>query len=758
MVRHQLLGGVALFLFAGTFPLSAAARTGDNAPETDEPQEIVVYGVGETRQVQTLTAADIAITVPGTSPMKVLEKLPSVSYQSANALGTNEWSTRIAVRSFSQNQLGFTLDGVPLGDMSYSNFNGLHISRAIASENIGQSVLAQGSGALDTASSSNLGGTLQFFSITPKDTLGGTLEGSYGSENAYRLFGRLETGDIGGGIKGYISGSWLDAPKWKGQGKQEAWSINSKLVVPLGERGKISAFVNYSDFKDDDYMDTSLRLVKKYGWNWDYIRNDYPTALAIATNLQRGVYCANYAGYSQTICGDDTYYNGYGLRKDLLVGANIDFEFDDVVSIKLVPYYHNNRGTGTWWTPYVATPGGARLSIRSTSYDIERGGLTGALTIRLGDHELQGGGWYEHNAYSLTRAFFPLAASSTSSIDDRQWPKNPFFIDYKYNDTIDTYQYFIQDTWQVTPDFKINVGFKGLDVRIDNRLDPISQGSRASRDTTGILKSRDMFIPQIGLNYQLSGSVETFLSYTENMRAFTIEPFQTNRAAFQAIRGVLKPETSWTLEGGLRFNLTNFDGSIAGYHVKFDNRLLSVQPCQIVEGCPSVLSNVGSVTANGIEFAGTYRLTRALSLYGAYAYTDAQYDDDILSGRLWATRGKAVVNMPKHLLNGEVAYDDGSVIARVAVNYQSKRYYTYTNDNSVPGRALVDLALGYRFSKEGSLLEGLEIQGNVTNLFDKKYIGTVGQNGYTFSDPNGTLQSMLVGAPRQVFISVRKRF
>ena len=76
----------------------------------------------------------------------------------------------------------------------------------------------------------------------------------------------------------------------------------------------------------------------------------------------------------------------------------------------------------------------------------------------------------------------------------------------------------------------------------------------------------------------------------------------------------------------------------------------------------------------------------------------------------------------------------------------------------VPGRALVDLALGYRFSKEGSLLEGLEIQGNVTNLFDKKYIGTVGQNGYTFSDPNGTLQSMLVGAPRQVFISVRKRF
>ena len=37
----------------------------------------------------------------------------------------------INIRGFNQNQLGFTLDGVPLGDMSYGNTNGLHISRAI---------------------------------------------------------------------------------------------------------------------------------------------------------------------------------------------------------------------------------------------------------------------------------------------------------------------------------------------------------------------------------------------------------------------------------------------------------------------------------------------------------------------------------------------------------------------------------------------------------------------------------------------------
>ncbi|ABQ70963.1 TonB-dependent receptor [Rhizorhabdus wittichii RW1] len=753
MNKGQLLTSVAAFAFLGMWAMPAAAQTPASS-ETDDA-EIVVFGKGETRQVQTVTAVDIAVATPGTSPLKVLEKLPGVSFQSANALGSNEWSSRISIRGFNQNQLGFTLDGVPLGDMSYHNFNGLHISRAIASENIGRTTLAQGSGALSTASSSNLGGTVQFFSKAPSPDFGLDGEVSYGSENAYRLFGRLETGDLGNGIMGYVSGSWLDAPKWKGQGKQEAWSINSKLVVPLGERGQVAAFVNYSDFKDDDYMDMSLSLIRKYGWNWDYIRNDYPTAMAIATNLQNGVYCANYAGYSQQICGDDTYYDAYGLRKDFLAGANIDYELADAVTLKLTPYYHRHRGISTWFTPYTPTPGGSPMSVRGATYAINRGGATGSLSFTFGDHQLEIGGWYEYNRYRAGRPYFPLAASNVASIGKREWPKNPFASDYSYNFKIKTYQYFIQDTWNLTPELKMNYGFKGIRNTVINEYNPANS---PNRDTSGLLRAKDMFIPQIGVNYAVSRAFELFASYTENMRAFTTEPFLTSRAGFLAVKDVIKPETSWTLEGGLRFHLRNFEGSIAGYHVKFDDRLLSVQPCAIIIGCPSILSNVGSVTTNGIEMAGTYRLTRALSLYGAYAYTDAQYDDDILSGVLYATKNKTVVNTPKHLINGEIAYDDGALFGRISANYQSKRYYTYINDNSVKGRALVDLSAGYRFPEGGGLLDGLELQANVTNLFDKKYISTVGQTALKFSDPGGNVQSMLVGTPRQVFLSLRKHF
>ena len=79
----------------------------------------------------------------------------------------HEGALRISVRGFNQNQLGFTLDDVPLGDMSYGNLNGLHISRAIIDEDMGRITLSQGTGSLETASTSNLGGTVQVFSGDP---------------------------------------------------------------------------------------------------------------------------------------------------------------------------------------------------------------------------------------------------------------------------------------------------------------------------------------------------------------------------------------------------------------------------------------------------------------------------------------------------------------------------------------------------------------------------------------------------------------
>jgi len=145
---------VVLLATSAALPQLAHAAEADAASANDDTSEIVVFGQGQTRQVQEVKAADIQILAPGTSPIRAIEKLPSVNIQSADPFGAYEWSTRVTIRGFNQNQLGFTLDGIPLGDMTYGNHNGLHISRAVSGDNIGRTLVSQGSGSIDTATCS----------------------------------------------------------------------------------------------------------------------------------------------------------------------------------------------------------------------------------------------------------------------------------------------------------------------------------------------------------------------------------------------------------------------------------------------------------------------------------------------------------------------------------------------------------------------------------------------------------------------------
>ncbi len=71
----------------------------------------------------------------------------------------------------------------------------------------------------------------------------------------------------------------------------------------------------------------------------------------------------------------------------------------------------------------------------------------------------------------------------------------------------------------------------------------------------------------------------------------------------------------------------------------------------------------------------------------------------------------------------------------------------------MPSSTISDLSVGYRFTSVGTTL-----QLNVTNLSDEKYISTIGSNGFVNSDPTNSNQTILTGAPRQVFVSVKKTF
>jgi iron complex outermembrane receptor protein len=761
---HQFFARALLLASAAAVP-AYAQSTPAVGEVADDAETITVFGQGSTRQVSEIGADEIRLLAPGSSPFKAIERLPGVNFQSADPFGAYEWSTRITIRGFNQNQLGFTLDGIPLGDMSYGNTNGLHVSRAIIADNIGVTRVSQGAGALSTASTSNLGGTVEFISRDPATDAGLAANGTYGAEDTVRLFGRVDSGSFGI-FRGSLSYALLDAGKWKGQGRQVQHQVNARLVADLSDSTKITAFVNYSDRRENDYQDLSLDMIDRLGLGWDNFAPDWATAVRVAQIAQNrgdvGGPPSNPAAgtvYPAPIATvDDAYFDASGLRQDWIAGIRLEAQLASNLNVSVHPYYHSNGGQGIWFTPYVATPGGAPISIRTTEYDIERFGVVFDTNLTLGAHAISAGFWAENNDFIQGRRFYGLDNAAAPSRRSRAFQTDPFFTQWRMDFTTETLQIYLQDQWSISDAFTLTFGFKGQSVSNASRED-VRTGANPA---VGNISSSDWFLPQAGVVYRINDTNELFANYTENRRAFTSSatggPFSTTQVGFDAIRNTLRPETSTTIEGGLRFGDGALRGVAAAYYVDFSNRLLALPAGAGIIGNPSVLQNVGSVRSLGLELGLSYLLMDDLTLFGSYSFNRSTYRDDVVNpaGTVVADiSGKTVVDAPENIVQLDVAYDpETGVFGRAGLSYMSKRYFTFTNDRSVGSRALVDASVGWRFGGEG-VLKGLAIQASVTNLFDEAYVATIGSNGFGNSGDN---QTLLAGAPRQWFLTLRKDF
>ncbi|WP_030541057.1 TonB-dependent receptor [Sphingobium sp. DC-2] len=766
----------ALLLASTAIILPAVPAFAEELPsaETDatESANIVVFGRGETRQVQEIQSQDIVTLTPGTNPLKAIEKLPSVNFQSSDPFGAYEWSQRVTIRSFSQNQLGFTFDGIPLGDMSYGNHNGLHITRAISSENIGSVRVSQGAGSIGTQATNALGGTVETFSADPADyltngNLGAQGNLTYGSNETWRAFARLALGTRDG-IRGYASYGYGSTDKFRGEGVQDQHMGNAKVVIPVGDV-TVDGWLSYSDRRENDYQDMSKAMIARLGWDWDNTFPDYARAIDYASRLNDVDLVSNSGGspfpdglfdysgapvaggqvYPGNVTGpDDAYYDAAGLRKDWLGAIGLSAPLGEQASLKIKGYYHHNKGMGLWATPYQPSPNGVPMSVRTTEYEMDRIGVFGSVDFALGIQNFTVGGWYENNQFNQARRFYAFASRTDPGLSFRDYPKNPFATQWEFDFTTDTVQYHVQDRIDLGM-VTINLGWKGF--KVTNKAEAGVQATFPE----GKIKVEDWFQPHAGVAFELSPEAEVFAGFTQATRAFasatTAGPFSTNQLGFDAIRDDLKPEQSDTYELGLRYHNSVFNGVIGAYLVNFRNRLLSVQVGSPIQGFAAALQNVGKVRSIGIEAAGTLQLGGGFSLFGSYSYTDATYRDDVVdaSGAVAPIEGKTVVDSPRHLARGEINYEREGAFGRIGVNYMSRRYYTYTNDQSVPGRVIVDATVGYRFT------DRLELQLNATNLLDKRYISTVGSGGFSNS---GDGQTLLIGAPSQFFATIKAGF
>jgi iron complex outermembrane receptor protein len=789
------------------------AQTGDLDEETQakffNTESVVVTAPGEFRVEQELTAPVLLEEAPGTSPIESLAKLPSVNFQAADPYGSYEWAVRISVRGFNQNQLGFTLDDIPLGDMSYGNWNGLHISRAITDENIGRILLSQGTGALETASTSDLGGTIQFYSADPSDKRSVTVNQSFGSWSAYRTFARYESGLLPNHTKFYLTGAYNLSDKWRGHGDigQNYWQLNGKLVHYVGESGVLTIYADLSDRREVDYQDVNKIWAKKLGYSWDNYGNwaqtvqaGFATEAAYAsTNNQT---CGT-SGVSSSVYGfpspvstldaaydpcDAAYYGGSGLRKDVLGYISYKQALSSHLTFKATSYGHRNDGRGLWFTPYTPTYDNyynptalvSPISLRTSEYGITRGGLTTSLTYESGRNKLEGGFWFEGERWNLARRFYATTeASPVHSLYD--FPSNPFYTQWEYVFNSTVYDVHFQDAYKVNDKLTVSAGFKTEETLTDGELSNTFKGSYTyttvvGKYAQGSLTSGKPFLPQFGANFRIDKFNEIFGDAAYNVRSyqpggygFGNSPWGTTQAGFAVLKSTLKPETSWTEEGGYRVTTKKVAAQASFFHVNFQNRLIAAAQGAGIAGNASILSNVGGVTTNGVDGSVSFRITPEITLYNAATWNKSTYDDNATTstgacvytdstGACINIKGKVNVDTPKGLYKTSLEYSKSGLFAKIGADYMSTRYFTFNNDGSVSGRFLTEFSAGYSRAELGAF-KNFKAQINATNVLNSQYYASIGTNGFSASDPlsvaNNTLQ---VGAPRTVSGTLSLRF
>ncbi len=746
-----------------------ATQKGDKLSTTDS---VTVTAPGEVRDEQTIDSQILLEAAPGTSPIETLARLPSVSVTSADPYGAYEWALRISVRGFSQNQLGFTLDDVPLGDMSYGNLNGLHISRAIIDENMGRVTLSQGTGSLETASTSNLGGAVQFYSADASDKRGLLFTQSVGSFNGLRTFGRFDSGLMRTHTKFFIDGVYQNSNKWKSVGQigQSYYQFNTKLTQFVGSKGVFTFYADYSNRKEVDYQDLNKVWTAKLGYNWDNF-GDWGQAVQ-AANACNGV--GSYPSPVNTLAANEDpcdagYFGASGLRKDFLTYMNYKMALTSHLTWKTTAYGHRNDGRGLWFTPYlpsfdanynVVSP----ISLRTSEYGISRGGFLTSLSYETDHNTLEGGVWFEKESFDLARRFYGTTVASPGH-SLYSFPSNPFYTQWAYNFPSTVYQIHLQDQYKIRPTVTLSAGFKTVETNMTGNLVAFNTGLSllntkvtAANYAQGSLQSGKAFLPQFGANWKLNTKDELFADVAENVRAFQAggpgfgnSPWGTSQAGFNTLGSTLKPESSWSEEVGYRHTDNRIAAQANYFHVNFSDRLLAIQQGPGIAGNASLLSNVGGVTTNGVDAAATVRFGSGWTLYNGLTLSKSTYDSDFTSnGVVIPTGGKVAVDSPQFLYKDELSYDAKGFNAHIGSDYMGKRYFTYTNDNSVDGRFLADCGVSYKREELGPLSE-LKLQMNIYNLAGAQYYSTVGTNGFIASDPtsvnNNTLQ---VGAPRTI--------
>jgi iron complex outermembrane recepter protein len=258
-------------------------------------------------------------------------------------------------------------------------------------------------------------------------------------------------------------------------------------------------------------------------------------------------------------------------------------------------------------------------------------------------------------------------------------------------------------------------------------------------------------LPSAGLNYKITDDLAVFASYAKGFSS----PRTDNLYRTPVV--TVAPETTNTFDLGMRYTTGRVQAQGTFWYTKFRNRI--VTSFDQVAGI-SVDRNIGSVIGKGFDLGIAIKPLDFFTFQGNLSYNDSKLQDNIQvaagAAGLLQTAGKRVTETPRWQAGYRAQVELGPVDLGLQVKYVGDRFATDLNDIKSGSYTLADLDA--RLSLEQWGLKGVWFQLNVSNLFDRFYLGNISTQIAAPPNPGGAQPNWSVGSPRTVSGTIRVGF
>lgn len=772
----RFAGAVALAATVAVMSLSASPASAQSTG-TLVIEEIVVRGtplsiggamvtVVEPKSRASITSELITRQAPGQSILDTINLLPAVNFTNNDAYGSGGGD--LTLRGFDSQRVALLQDGVPLND---SGNYAVYPNQQLESDLISQVTVNLGTTDVDSPTAAAAGGTINYVTRRAATDFGVRAEVGYGSDNMKRFYGTVETGEIGP----FATKMWISALRTT----NDHFRPHGATIDPAGKIQK----TQFNARIDQDFGDA--------GWaslilHWNENRNAFLGRISLAqfNSSPRVIPVNTVQGAAENINPSDTgnirMLSSWDLSDTITLTVDPSYQF----------VLANGGGAANWSEADAqlrgnTTAAGVDLNgdndlldtvrlYRPNNTNTNRIGVTSSLIWKFADNQSV------RAAYTWDRAkhrqtgevgfiktdgsFDPenVFAGKSAGYGGRQvmLPDgtilrrrdrasvallNQFSVEYRgrfveekllFNAGLrmpffkrnlnnfcyqrDTFNAFCT-TQTPTPVAGTNDGTNRPLVTFPVSGPLNTNAAFRYGQPRSFVRKYDKVLPNVGVSYDVTDDLTAFASFAQTLSAPRTDDL------YDQVLIDPGPEKASATDVGVRYQSGQFMAAGAVFMNKFSNRIERV----LDEAAGIAFSaNVGDVKLSGIDGQVGFKPIETLNFYASASYITSEIKNDIpntVAGAPLPTKGKSLYETPKLQGGLRVQWDALDYLSVGAQGkFVGKRWTNLVNTERFPGYALWDLDV--RFELEPFGLGKTYIQGNIRNLFDKRFLGDITTN------------------------------